>query len=396
MKRTFILLALILALGCEEQEPGIQSFPIIRTLSPDVDETGALFRAEIVQAGTNSITSLGFVWDVIEPDINTSNTVVLSEFSDLGTFSEKVENRLNSGLEYIVRAFAIHESKVIYGNPIKFLSLGSSNTAWNYLENTRELEGSWGETHGNSIGNTGYLLFGNADMYSFDPIENSFTPISQFPNRGNTGTWHASILHNDALYFFSNINSNFYKLENDQWGLEGILPFRPSRWNGYYHGHSAAQNIYILSSHISYMYNTQTATWVQKQAIPTTAGISVGGTSLGNKAYVLTSDKSIWEYDIDSEIWTLKTEFPGLLDEGIVSFSANGRIYFGLTDYYDTEYHTDRNIWSFDPNDESWTQEESLPPGEPDHLSFSFSVGDKLYIGRGFNDSYDVWSYEPF
>ncbi|MEQ9373692.1 MAG: hypothetical protein RIG68_00795 [Imperialibacter sp.] len=386
-----ILFLLMITLGCGEQAPSLQEFPIIRTLPPDNDATGATFHAEALQKGANETTSFGFVWDTSEPTVENSHKIELGEKLNTGLFEKSVNYGLAKGVTYKVRAFTTYADKTVYGNSISFTSKGSEKDPWELLLTEVDLVG-WSSMHGSSTSEKGYFLFQSSDFHAFDPAENKFSEAPNFPVRGNTGTRFTSVTIDDTQYFFNSIDQHLYKFANNSWTIQSQAPFSPGRWSGYYHGHATDNEIYILSSYLSYKYDLRTGQWSQKSRLPTNYGYSIGGASLGSKAYLVTTDKNIWEYETSTNSWVVKTQYPGSLKETIIAFSHNNKLYFGLSS---NNYHVqtdwmDKDLWSYTPDSDTWELVASFPVSlEPSGL-FYFSVANKLYIGQGFQ-RYDLW-----
>lgn len=58
-----------------------------------------------------------------------------------------------------------------------------------------------------------------------------------------------------------------------------------------------------------YSYSCATATGTMKSPIPGKGGTSISGTTLNNRAYVLTPKKEIWEFNPDNDSWGKKRTF---------------------------------------------------------------------------------------
>lgn len=114
------------------------------------------------------------------------------------------------------------------------------------------------------------------------------------------------------------------------------------------------------------------------------------GVSIGTKAYIgLGYDGSTnlksdwWEYDMLSNSWNQKANFPGTARDACVSFAVNGKIYVGggtdntymFADYYE-----------YDPSNDTWTNKGNLPGGEV-AFPFCFTIGNKAYLVCGSNGS---------
>jgi hypothetical protein len=124
---------------------------------------------------------------------------------------------------------------------------------------------------------------------------------------------------------------------------------------------------------------------------------SVGGTNVLSKAYILTTDKNIWQYNIITDNWIMKTIFPGKLEDRIISFSNQNKIYFGLSykQSYELNESVDRQFWMYDLTSDAWKMLEKFPLDLNYAAFFSFSLKGKLYICFWFNGSYNIWKFDP-
>lgn len=122
------ILLVLLILGCNDDEPIIRDFPIIKTLSPtDIDESGATFHGELVRKGKTKITSYGFVWKLDDPGIIEMHKVDLGKNLSDDLFEARVDHSLIKGLTYQVRAFVELLNQTIFGEIVFVESQGSTN-----------------------------------------------------------------------------------------------------------------------------------------------------------------------------------------------------------------------------------------------------------------------------
>src|SRR5258706_1032394 len=124
-----------------------------------------------------------------------------------------------------------------------------------------------------------------------------------------------------------------------------------------------------------------------------------------NSANIL---KDFWEYDIASNTWTHKPDFPGPERYGAVSFVLNNKGYIA-TGVNDFGYLDD--LWEYNPVTSSWVQKTGLPAGQPQHENqrreaYAFVIGNKAYLGGGDGFVFgpnstnniafsDLWEYDP-
>jgi len=383
--------------SCQTEKPDSREFPIIRTLEVvDVDSTGATFQGELVKKGIRTNTTYGFVWDANEPDIDSSYTVILGEVFNSSFFKIRIDHSLAKGLEYNVRAFATQESKRIYGNNIKFISKGSSKNAWSLEKAGIQLDVTE-PSYGSSTDVAGCIIFPFRVVYFYNPEKNELTKSPYFPISGSRYTLYTGVSIGNIQYVFNNSDNNIYKFQSDSWTKVTTAPFYYGEHTIYY-GFSISDNIFFISSRLSYMYSLTNNTWQQLAAISIDYPYSIlVGTNINNKAYIITTDKSIWEYNTENNTWTKKTSYPGILHDKIISFSYNGKLYFGLSYHSHTEYYNwfDRELWIYDPVSDKWSKTQKFPMNLINGDLFFFYLKNKLYIGHQDDKTYNIWKFDP-
>lgn len=403
MQKLLTSILLITLIACERQLPEPQAFPILRTLEvSNLDGSGASFKAEILRHGSTETTSYGFIWSTVDPKINSSSSkVVIGEKLVGESFEKRIDYSIAEGMGYYMRAFATYGDNVVYGNIVTFNGMGSNKSQWKRLVTEVALsEGS--EPYGSAFGENGFVLFHDANFFIFDPVAVSFSRARNFPLHASLGMRYLATSHNNAQLWFATMNGNIYRFGNGEWSLYGNWPLFgnwPYNYNSYgmFHLHKSLDKIFVLNPRLSWQYDPVIPEWVVKSRIPDESDplTSVSGASLGEKAYILNSDKRLWEYDVTTDRWIHKSVFPGELRDRIVSFAHAGKIYFGLAyfDLHDDDW-MDNRFWSYDPSLDKWELQELFPAFfEPGYV-FYFTIKGKLYIGIGFED-YSIWQFDP-
>jgi len=399
MKRTILIISLIVPFlfGCKKETPDSREFPIIRTLDVvDIDSTGATFQGELVKKGTRPTTTYGFVWDANVPDIDRSYTVVLGNNINSSSFNVRIDHSLAKGLEYNVRAFATQESKRVYGNTIKIISKGGANSAWSLEKADIKIDGQ-GTTYGSSTDVAGFIIFQTWGVYFYNPETNEISRSTNFPLPGDYATQFTSVSIGNIQYVFNSKDCNIYKFQSESWTKLSQAPFYYGDNINYYE-FSVSDNIFFLGLGLSYMYNIKTNIWQRLTNIPVYYPYhSIGGTHINNKAYIITSDKNIWEYNTDNDTWTNKTSYPGIVYGKIISFSYNGKLYCGLSYHNNLEYYNwfDREFWIYDPLLNKWSRTQQFPMDLINGNIFFFSIKNKLYIGHQDDKTYNIWKFDP-
>jgi hypothetical protein len=152
-----------------------------------------------------------------------------------------------------------------------------------------------------------------------------------------------------------------------------------------------------------YEWDQTSNTWTQKTNFGGIGRNYAVGFSIGAKGYIgtgydgdTTLFNDLWEYDTTSNAWTQKANMPGLIryQSNGFSFGTNGFIGVGQNLYggnFDDFYQ-----WNQSTN--SWTQVSNFPPVTGRSNGVSFSIGNKGYLGTGYDYStnyQDFWEYTP-
>ncbi|WKN45998.1 Kelch repeat-containing protein [Tunicatimonas pelagia] len=142
-----------------------------------------------------------------------------------------------------------------------------------------------------------------------------------------------------------------------------------------------------------WQYDVSTQQWMQKADFPGGLSINPQAFAVDDKGYVVADQNQqnveCWEYDPQKDRWTRKTDFPDYGREGIAAFSfgINGKGY--LSGGYGGK---SSSVWEFDPQDAtngtdehgnpmgSWTQKNDFPGREHRNAAL-FIIDDQVYIG---------------
>lgn len=149
-------------------------------------------------------------------------------------------------------------------------------------------------------------------------------------------------------------------------------------------------------------------TWVRKADLPGSLALYTSCFGIGTKGYVLTGRdetsgssslgcKVFWSYDSGSNAWTQMADFAGPARTDAASFSIGNKGYIGTGwNLPVNAYFND--LWEYDAGANSWVQKADLP-GLERHDAVGFSIGNKGYIGTGIDSNFisknDLWEYDP-
>ncbi len=126
----FILLTgfLVIFLSvCQKEKKTERDYPQIRTQAVDqITSEGARFNAAIISGDAETITEHGFVWGQYDLlTVSNSDKVSVEDAPESDQFSIHISSSLEAMKEYYVRSYIKAGQLIVYGDPVKFTSLGS-------------------------------------------------------------------------------------------------------------------------------------------------------------------------------------------------------------------------------------------------------------------------------
>ncbi|MBL7872607.1 MAG: hypothetical protein JNM78_13405 [Cyclobacteriaceae bacterium] len=375
-------------ISCQDALPEKRPFPILRTLPPkNINSDGATFRAELIADGDSPITAYGFIWDTVEPEFASANKIEVGTDFSMGKFDKRIESLLAKDAVYKVRAYAFQNGKAIYGNTISFTSLGSKASAWGLEAKVTGVMGGF-STEGGSDDQFGYVIFQLGESFRYDPVKKTISSLQNYPAAFNSGSQLAMCTFREQLYVFGS-TSNLYKLENNNWSVASPLPFNFGNFGGYYQALSDNDFIYLISTYGSYAYDVANKLWYQFRPVPASNTSSKSGTFYQGKGYLVMYDKTFWELDTATGIWTQKASYPGIFQDRLVGYGHNDKLYFGLNQLSE--------FWEYDISLNQWQPAERFP-GSLKNVGrqFYFVIDSKLYYGINERlGDYTIWGFEP-
>jgi hypothetical protein len=119
----FAIVILMILPGCDERsdDPDPPSVPIIVTLeTTGISSTSAVSGGKVLSRGSPPLTARGVCWNREgNPDLDDSKT---NNGTGLGTFMSVLTD-LEPGITYVVRAYAVNETGVAFGDPVSFTTV---------------------------------------------------------------------------------------------------------------------------------------------------------------------------------------------------------------------------------------------------------------------------------
>ncbi len=244
------------------------------------------------------------------------------------------------------------------------------------------------------------------DVWSYDTITETWTQKADFTGVGRIGAF-AMVMNNKAIVGTGEIaggnrtNTVFkYEPGPNAWTAiadfsGGVRSFASAFSNGT-RGFVVGGDDGVFRNDL-WEYDINSNSWDIKTAFPGAERIKATAFVVAGNAYYGTGDigagvisKDFWEYNINNDIWTQIADFPGLARYGAIGCSNGITGYLGLGN--DGSFLSD--FWGFDGV--NWTQYIDFE-GNPRESAVAASAGNKVYVGTGFGGSHynDFWLWDP-
>lgn len=140
-----------------------------------------------------------------------------------------------------------------------------------------------------------------------------------------------------------------------------------------------------------YKYTTANGEWVEIGMSPKTPFKSFPYFSLGDEHYFVFEDRSMMSYNIISNSWSSKADFPNEVERDGIALELNGRGYVGLQDI-------SRRVFEYLPNDDRWRKLKTVSDISPSITLGSWVKDDKITVMRsnfGNGESRFFWTFDP-
>jgi N-acetylneuraminic acid mutarotase len=261
--------------------------------------------------------------------------------------------------------------------------------------------GRWGG-QGFTINDVGYAGLGGGagvssayqDFYRFNEETNLWTPIADFG--GGKRYWTASFVIDDVAYVGTGSvttsgegTNDFYKynVQEDTWSRIADFPGIPVTHAVGFAINGKGYLCLPTQENNFWEYDPSLDSWTEKSTLVTSpwGGYkkAVGAFVLKGRAFVVTSLYSygeLYEYDHVNDSWTAKNTIADMGNFPAVISTASHA-------YYQVDYR----MIQYDIDTDSWNSVDFYPvPSRND--TFFFSIGEKLFIGGGRENSYkDFW-----
>ncbi|MGB1102146.1 MAG: kelch repeat-containing protein [Crocinitomicaceae bacterium] len=260
-----------------------------------------------------------------------------------------------------------------------------------------------------SVGNYGYVGMGvdtaevtHKDLWQYNPTTNTWTQVASLPGSERRNAIAFSIENKGYVGTgFSHDNSEIGHKLKDLWSYDPIL----NSWDslaaypgggdtGIYQAtaFSALGKAYVACGKIGsdnyitevWQYDPVTDEWTPRTPFPGGNRYQLVSFVVENKAYVgLGTDhdifrKDFYEYDPVTNTWETAPELPGSerAQGSAFSIGSKGFVVFGSDGGYKDE------LWEFNYYTQTWTARAPFPGGGRKH-AIAFSIADTGYAGLG-------------
>jgi hypothetical protein len=423
-------------MGCTRDEiVSEKEYAFVKTHPVEILSDGAVFKAEMLNRGSEKIQKYGFVWGESSGPATSDNFMAFDEDTGNGIYTFELHSGLKKGKTYFLRAYVKNFFYETYGNEVSFISNGSLPPVIESFSPDYGPIGTKVIIEGKNFARSkdgNVVKFGNnnAVIDSFSEnrlvvkIPNIVKPelvkvsvevagmeaISEkefdlwFPwkrkNNHRELIYHAEscVYKNKGYVIYPESKAlHVYDPEQDSWSQIEIpviadIPFIFSK----------DDKIYTLLKDSFWEFTPQTGTWVAKKKFPGIIKSYSGHNfsfAIDRKLYIGNCYQSfaLWEYSIDNDTWTRKSDIPDKDDIFInttdnYSFSLNNLGYVGI---HKTSIEKNA-LWEYNPTEDNWSQKTKLPG----YINYDFTVfviNNEAFVGlsRGLHDhSTTIWKFD--
>jgi N-acetylneuraminic acid mutarotase len=449
MKNVIIYLSSLLLLvltGCDKSaEIGEKKYPYLITNEvTDITNSSIVFNGEIISAGDGERIEYGFLWDIVEPKIETANKIAIHNSAVAGSHSIKIDSNLYQDSVQFVRFYLKTNKLIVYGNQIKFTCNGGVPAE---IYNINPLKGYVGT----KVVITG-INFGNRKDKIIIYFGDIAAPVDSCSD--NRIVVRVPVIDKDidVNIVLSSYNKQIKSVDKFRaftyWAKMSNITGGPrfgaagfSINNIGYVGlgtQSSGDNYEDL-----YALNAETNSWGKKANFPGNPRAFSVSCVMENKAYLgfglggYTYYHDFWSYEPESDKWTKIKEDDRIstfsdayfvLNNELYIFAQSGSFKYSPTDnqfieisgfpgdyrYFSSGVTCDglgyivagqmpsgnqvlKDLWCYNPTSNTWTKKADIPQGYRDGIA-CFVINNKIYAGLGgsWGGNYlDFYEYTP-
>ena len=258
---------------------------------------------------------------------------------------------------------------------------------------------------GIAIGNKGYIGLGHyngagpnivlKDWWQYDPSTNSWTQKADYTGNNGNGNYAVLSFGMEKFGFVGggqvSSDAGFYKYDpmTNMWTPVANMPTIAMNTQGFTIGKKG----YYLSGNTVYEYDSQSDIWSIKNPAPFSISIWPATFTIDGKGYVKTST-ALWEYKPSLDQWIQRAPFPGLTTAGAVGFHQNNKGYI-VSGYSGSLSNVTSETWEYNPATDTWLAQTEFY-GSSRRFSSGFTIGNQAFIGTGTNGTNfnDFWEFD--
>jgi N-acetylneuraminic acid mutarotase len=400
----FLLLVELLLLSCKKEAvPVAKEYPYVITSDVENnDNTGVTLVANISSLGNNKIEEYGFVFSKGEGPTIKDFRVTLKTNAKVGEYTYRISNGLERGTRYFVSSYVKTVNYLVYGNIISFYSNGSLppeiigfSPAKGHAGTIVEIEGK----NFSTFPGLNIVKFGNVvakiDSVSENKLFVEAPVITETKDvQISVTTANMEELADDSFkFYFSWYKRTNFVAGDTYFGSGFTVSEKGFLYGGYIYDNII--NSYLPTKRM-WEYDINSNIWTERRECPYQI---YSGTSFSHngKGYIKSSsdDKKIFSYDPKTDSWDIETIYPGN-SKVLISVILGDELYTGIGTDFNKIYN---EFYKYNFVTKKWTKLNDFP-GSPRIFPVAFAINGKAYMGTGFNyfeNLYynDFWEYNP-
>ncbi|MFK7774705.1 MAG: PKD domain-containing protein [Saprospiraceae bacterium] len=370
-------------------------------------EVEARFTTPIIEYGVvtfknYSLNATDYLWEFQDGNISTEKDPT-HEYFELGIFDVKLTASNGDESDVFLLKVAIGQIYPENLTQLSDLPFGSRTQMIHFTKNGK----------GYIAGGVDYSDFQyKTDLWEFDPSDYSWTLTSEeLPINLSNAT---NFIINEKVYFGFG-NSNFgtealafysYSFQNSSFQYECNLPSNQASPGqlidpvGFAHdgfGYLIGRDQNDNTQKRMWEFNPSAQEWTEFGTYSCEGNAGMFHFIINEKLYIglgneysyssFDSRNDVWAYDLTNNTWAKKNDFPGVGRRDGISFTHNGKGYFGFglnADPITGAVKSFSDLWEYDIVADSWTKIVDMPVPNKQEL-FAFVFGNSLYFGGGNN-----------
>jgi hypothetical protein len=341
--------------------------PTVKTEdAANIRNGNAEVKGVVADRGMTPIISSGICWSSTNPTpgIAGDDSVLTISIGADGVISGVLTN-LKGGVTYYVRAFATNGNGTAYGEVKHFTTPPIFNSDLEPFTGSPRLENS---TACFAIEGVLYLLGGDLgpactnELWAYSIGADTWNQLQSFG--GGAAKWQSGIRYGNGAYVYG--------------GYDGNGNITPGL----------------------YYYNARINEWTEKNpgadTLYRTAGCEYGNSILYVGGKRDTVKRDVWIFDVVSDSWEKKPDFP-VRQYGGIAVALNGVIYVGMG--WDDQDVCNGSLWTTSDFAATWTHKTtyagysgSIYAGVASHQRQCIYLIDEAYYIHEYNPATDVWT----